>query len=585
MSPTTAKRSHFSRRTPRSRYGEPLIWFTAAALLTGLALVALLVGLIVWNGGRTFWPKDVVRYETALGDVVLGQVLRGETWKPSAEEFELFDENESERRRAALAVSGGLSERRLIREVPRYDRTQTRTFWLNDFELAAADGVFDWEQAAQRPMWALVVERFGAGLLYGELVGFVEAGNVVEPDPATAWLLFEEARGEVRRLRQQRERIEQKQIGPISQRIERARVAQRAAQLEYGEDSHDFVRSQGRAIRVMDEGQLRIQELRTEADALRDQGQRAALRLRLSDGLELDVPLWDVARALAPNQLEGGGKLGVYLDRWREFLTTGPRSANQAGGVFPAIFGTIAMTLLMTIAVVPFGVLAALYLREYAGRGWVVRLVRIAVNNLAGVPSVVFGVFGLGFFCYIVGAGLDEVLFAERLPNPTLGTKGLLWASLTLALLTLPVVIVATEEALSAVPNSMREGSQACGATKWQTIHRVVLPRALPGVLTGMILAVARGAGEVAPLMMLGAVKYAPELPIAFELPAFGLERNFMHLGFHIFDLGYKSPDSDAAIPMVYTTALLLIAIITSLNLVGISVRSRLRRRHAQAEL
>jgi phosphate transport system permease protein len=224
-------------------------------------------------------------------------------------------------------------------------------------------------------------------------------------------------------------------------------------------------------------------------------------------------------------------------------------------------------------------------MREYAGQGWVVRAVRIAVNNLAGVPSVVFGVFGLGFFCYIVGAGLDELLFAERLPNPTLGTKGLLWASLTLALLTLPVVIVATEEALSAVPNSMREGSHACGATKWQTIRHVVLPRALPGVLTGLILAVARGAGEVAPLMLLGAVKYAPELPIALELPALGLERNFMHLGFHIYDLGFKSPDSDAAVPMVYTTALLLVAIITGLNLVGIVVRARLRKRHAQADL
>ncbi|MHC4375728.1 MAG: phosphate ABC transporter permease PstA [Planctomycetota bacterium] len=566
-------------------HGEPLVWFTAAALLTGLALVLLLVGLIVWNGGRTFWPKDVVRYETALGEVVLGQELRAETWKPGAEEFELFDAEESQRRQASLDAAGGRSERRLIREVPRYDRSQTRTFWLSDFELAEHDGTFRWESAAERPEWALVVERYGAGRLYGELVGFVESGQLLEEDPRGAWERYEEERGEVRRLRSRRERIEQKEIGPISKSIERARVAQRSAQLEYGEGSHEFVRSQGRAIRVMDEGQLRIRELRAEAEALREQGQASALRVKLSDGLELDVPLWEVARAFAPNQLERGGKLALYLDRWREFLTTGPRNANQAGGVFPAIFGTIAMTLLMTLAVVPFGVLAALYLREYAGQGWIVRLVRIAVNNLAGVPSVVFGVFGLGFFCYIVGAGLDELLFAERLPNPTLGTKGLLWASLTLALLTLPVVIVATEEALSAVPNSMREGSHACGATKWQTIRRVVLPRALPGVLTGMILAVARGAGEVAPLMMLGAVKYAPELPVALELPAFGLERNFMHLGFHIYDLGYKSPDSDAAIPMVYTTALLLIAIITGLNLVGIGVRARLRKRHAQAEL
>jgi phosphate transport system permease protein len=574
-----------SRKTPVSKHGEPLVWFTGAALLVGLAMVALLVGLIVWNGGRTFWPREVVRFETALGEPVLGQELRAELWKPGEADLELFDEAEAARRSRLLETRGGVSERRLIREVPSFDRSVTRAFWLSDFELAVEGDELDWERATERPPWALVVERFGSGLLYGELVGFVQGGQLVETDAAAAWDHYLEERGEVSRLRGRRRHIEQDQIGPISRRIERARIAQRAARLEFGEGSHEYVRSQGRSIRVMDAGQLRIAELRAEADALRAEGQVPALRLALSDGHELDVPLWEIARALAPNQLHNSGKLAVYLDRWWEFLTTGPRSANQAGGVFPAIFGTIAMTLLMTLAVVPFGVLAALYMREYAGQGWVVRAVRIAVNNLAGVPSVVFGVFGLGFFCYIVGAGLDELLFAERLPNPTLGTKGLLWASLTLALLTLPVVIVATEEALSAVPNSMREGSHACGATKWQTIRHVVLPRALPGVLTGLILAVARGAGEVAPLMLLGAVKYAPELPIALELPALGLERNFMHLGFHIYDLGFKSPDSDAAVPMVYTTALLLVAIITGLNLVGIVVRARLRKRHAQADL
>ncbi len=177
------------------------------------------------------------------------------------------------------------------------------------------------------------------------------------------------------------------------------------------------------------------------------------------------------------------------------------------------------MTLLMTIFVVPFGVLAALYLREYAKQGPIVSVVRIAINNLAGVPSIVYGVFGLGFFCYIVGGGIDQLFFPERLPNPTYGKGGVLWASLTLALLTLPVVIVATEEALSAVPGSLREGSYACGASKWQTMRRIVLPRAMPGIMTGMILAMARGAGEVAPLMLVGAVKLAPELPLDASAP------------------------------------------------------------------
>jgi phosphate transport system permease protein len=243
------------------------------------------------------------------------------------------------------------------------------------------------------------------------------------------------------------------------------------------------------------------------------------------------------------------------------------------------------MTLVMSVLVVPFGVLAALYLREYARAGPIVSAVRIAINNLAGVPSIVFGVFGLGFFCYIVGASIDELLFAAKLPTPTFGKGGLLWASLTLALLTLPVVIVPTEEALAAVPRSMREGSYACGATQWQTIRRIVLPRAMPGIMTGAILALARGAGEVAPLMLVGAVKLAPELPLDASAPFLHPERSFMHLGFHIYDLGFQSQNSEAAKPMVYTTTLLLIAIVVALNLLAIWIRARLRRRFQGSHL
>jgi phosphate transport system permease protein len=192
-------------------------------------------------------------------------------------------------------------------------------------------------------------------------------------------------------------------------------------------------------------------------------------------------------------------------------------------------------------------------------------------------------VFGLGFFCYLMGASVDQLLFAENLPNPTYGKGGLLWASLTLALLTLPVIIVSTEEALSAVPNSMREGSYACGASKWQTIKRIVLPRAMPGIMTGMILAMARGAGEVAPLMLVGAVKLAPELPIDGTFPFLHAQRSFMHLGFHIYDLGFQSQNSEAAKPMVYTTTLLLIGLIFLLNVVAVRLRTRLRRKFVSA--
>jgi phosphate transport system permease protein len=208
-----------------------------------------------------------------------------------------------------------------------------------------------------------------------------------------------------------------------------------------------------------------------------------------------------------PNQLTLLERVRLLARNTWVFLTDEPREANTEGGVFPAIFGTFVMTVLMSLAVTPFGVVAAVYLREYAKQGFVVRAVRIAVNNLAGVPSIVFGVFGLGFFVYMVGSTIDELFFAEALPTPTFGTGGVLWASLTLALMTVPVVIVATEEALAAVPRGMREGSLACGASKWQTIQRIVLPAAAPGILTGLILAMARGAGEVAPLMLVGVLR------------------------------------------------------------------------------
>ena len=233
----------------------------------------------------------------------------------------------------------------------------------------------------------------------------------------------------------------------------------------------------------------------------------------------------------------------------------------------------------MSIVVVPFGVAAALYLREYAKQGPLVRAVRIAVNNLAGVPAIVFGIFGLGFFVYGVGGTLDQLFYQDVLPTPTYGTGGILWASLTLALLTVPVVIVATEEALSSIPREWREGSLALGATKWETLRKIVIPGALPGILTGTILAMARGAGEVAPLMITGVVKLAPTLPIDGHWPFFHLERKFMHLGFHIYDVGFQSPNVEAAKPMVFMTTLFLIVIVIALNLVAIAIRNRLRSR------
>ena len=300
-----------------------------------------------------------------------------------------------------------------------------------------------------------------------------------------------------------------------------------------------------------------------------------------ANGREKSIGLSQVVRVLRPNDLSMWAKLWVYAGNVWMVLTTEPREANTEGGIFPAIFGTVMMVMIMSLIVTPFGVIGALYLREYARQGVIVRTVRIAVNNLAGVPSIVFGVFGLVFFVYGVGGTIDALFFSDRLPTPTFGTGGILWASLTLALLTVPVVIVATEEGLAAVPREYREGSIGLGATKWETIWKVVLPTALPGILTGLILAMARAAGEVAPLMLTGVVKLAPALPIDWTWPFLHLDRKFMHLGFHIYDVGFQSPNVEAAKPMVYVTTLVLILVVVALNLTGIVLRNRMRRKYA----
>ncbi|MEM1185609.1 MAG: ABC transporter permease subunit [Planctomycetota bacterium] len=368
-----------------------------------------------------------------------------------------------------------------------------------------------------------------------------------------------------------------------------------------------------------------------------------------------DVPMLvsQIDRLVRPTDLGTLERLGVYFGRWGDFLSLPPGEEPGTGGVYPVIIGTVTLTLLLTVSVVPLGVIAALYLREYAPQGVITSAIRVAINNLAGVPSIVYGMFGLGFFCYAVGgyvdggpgsaalprgdwwtllgvcglliaggaglwciasagrdAGRDRVaaigrwiaaavwlgalataaqmvattpyfggFFAEKLPEqPTFGGRGILWASLTLALLTLPVVIVATEEAIAAVPGSMREGSYGCGASRWQTVRRIVLPSALPGIMTGAILAMARGAGEVAPLMLVGAVNLAPAPPVTLEAPFLHGDRTFMHLGFHIYNLGFQSPDAEAAEPLVWTTTLLLVGIVLVLNLVAVIIRARLRR-------
>lgn len=311
---------------------------------------------------------------------------------------------------------------------------------------------------------------------------------------------------------------------------------------------------------------------------------RDAIVVELANGRPVTVDLASVARAYRPNALGPVQRLAFFAHSVWRFVAERPREANTAGGIFPAIFGTVMMVLLMTVFVAPFGILAAVYLREYARQDGITRAIRIAVNNLAGVPSIVYGVFGLGFFVYGVGGTIDQLFFPEALPTPTFGSPGILWASLTLALLTVPVVIVATEEGLSRIPRSLREASMALGATKAETLFRTVLPIASPAMLTGLILAVARAAGEVAPLMLVGAVKLSRDLPIDGEPPFVHLERKFMHLGFHIYDVGFQSPNAEAARPVVFATAFLLLSVIVVLNLTAIAIRQYLREKYRALE-
>lgn len=547
------------RRRPRSGYsnlaaqGEPWVWLTAASLAAAIAMIVGLLSFIAWRGLATFWPVPLERVALADGRSLLGEV------------------NDREPAIAAAPSAAGHPARRLVRTGD-YDATGNHFEWIDETAITATS----------RPEWATVVERLEAGRLHGIPKRLVRGDTTVAEGPADVWQAFLEEHPAARDRAIRATRIDREDRGELQRRLRAARLAVVQARLDKGEGGVQVAAAEAREQTIAAEIGRREQALDEETAKLRGQNAGWAVEFETASGGVAAVPLDAIVRAWQPNRLSLGGSLGVYFSRWGEFLADDPREANSAGGVFPAIWGTVTMTLIMAIFVAPFGVLAALYLREYAGRGPVTTAVRVAINNLAGVPSIVYGAFGLGFFCYVLGASIDEVFFKASLVadgQPTFGTGGLLWASLTLALLTLPVVIVATEEALSAVPNSMREGSYACGAGKWQTIRRIVLPRALPGIMTGLILAMARGAGEVAPLMLVGVKKLALELPVDGSFPYVHPEREFMHLAYLIYDVGFQSPNSQAARPMVFTITFLLVAIIALLNVTAIWIRSRLRRR------
>jgi phosphate transport system permease protein len=543
--------------------GEPFLWILGGTLVIGLIMITGFVTLILYNGLLTFYPNRIEVVNLSNGSTVAGELVRSEIYKPEPDKIATLPELA---KKELNANNGYL--RRYLYKTGNFDLYNEDYKWVPAYEI---DNVSE-------PLDMVYVERMEWGPFIGRVKSLNLNGVLInEPDPSSEQLRKAEKEGKSRRQRIQR--IEHDEISTVNHYLERNRLALKKVELEEGANSAAYSIAAKKFKASEDKLEVEYRELSNEAEALRQIDSKYTITMSDVGNKEKVMKLSDIVRLYPANRLSFGAKLSVYFSRWLEFLTQEPREANTEGGVLPAIFGTFCMTILMALIVAPFGVVAALYLREYAKQGKLVSLIRVCVNNLAGVPSIVYGVFGLGFFAYVLGGSIDQIFYPERFPNPTFGTGGLLWASLTLALLTVPVVIVATEEALAAVPQSMREGSLACGASKWQTIRRIVLPRAMPGIMTGLILAMARGAGEVAPLMLVGVVKMAPELPIDQFPPYIHLERSFMHLGFHIFDLAFQSRNSEAAIPMVYVTTLLLITLIFVMNAVSIIVRNRLKRK------
>ena len=562
----TSRVGALKMKVPLSKWlknGDPWIWINAGAVAISLVMVFSLLILIASKGLVHFWPHDVLEADIEKSEggyyQIMGELVETET--VSAIQL----------REAGYDIPDDLEflDRHLLKLGNR-DVTGGDFSWVLDADLIER----------RFPENIIAMERREWGNFYGYLLDVKEAGQVVVSGDA-AWETLIERIDRALAIHEDIYIIEKKQIGSINSKLERLRLKARRYALneQLTPEKQRSLKQERTTLNEEYEGyQAELVELYNKIN-------RDSMSARTMDGTVVEVNMSQIVRAFQPNRMSLVEKLSFYVDKLVEFVSDDPREANTEGGIFPAIFGTVLMVIVMSIIVTPLGVVAAVYLREYANQGAMTQIIRIAVNNLAGVPSIVYGVFGLGFFVYFLGSGIDQSLFPEALPSPTFGTGGMLWASITLALLTLPVVIVATEEGLSRIPRSIREGSLALGATKAETLWRVVLPMASPAMMTGVILAIARAAGEVAPLMLVGVVKLAPSLPLDGNYPYLHLDQKFMHLGFHIYDVGFQSPNVEAARPLVYATSLLLVIVIALLNLSAVAIRNRLREKYKALEV
>ncbi|WDE04051.1 phosphate ABC transporter permease PstA [Thalassomonas viridans] len=537
--------------------GSPWVWLSAGGVSISLISVLGLLWLIASRGLSYFWPADIYQFdmldEAGNKNTVIGEIYDRE-FIP-AEQLAHTD--------IKLAPGTTTVERLLV-------KTGNRELVSLDFRWLLVPQITN----TTTPQELAVIERRTNGNFYGTIEELILDDKVV-PQSQLAELVTR-----VEHFQTQIDALQKTDIGAINYQLERLRLKERKHLLDktLTEEIKSDIHGEMQALK--DEYSV----LESKLLALREEIARDQLKVRAMDGQVVTINFEDILKVSFNNQLGFWSKTGVFFSQVAAFVADEPREANTEGGVFPAIFGTVLMVLLMTVIVSPFGVVAAIYLHEYAGNNALTKILRIAVINLAGVPSIVYGVFGLGFFVYMVGGSLDQLFYPENLPSPTFGTPGVLWSAITLAILTLPVVIVSTEEGLARIPAAMRHGSLALGATKVETLWRIILPIASPAIMTGIILAIARAAGEVAPLMLVGVVKMAPNLPLDGNFPFLHLDRKFMHLGFHIYDVGFQSPNVEAARPLVYATALLLVTIIVALNMTAVSIRNRLREKYRMLE-
>jgi len=538
--------------------GSPWIWLNAGAVSISIIMVIGLLALIAVRGLGHFWPADIAEFDYQQRDNQQVKLIGEFISEEQATVENLRDSG------YVMPFATGYITRHLV-------KVGNRDVGGLDFRWVIAPHI----KNLHYPNTLIAIERREWGNFYGYIDSFSEQGQVMAQGES-AWSLLQQQLKRSDELFAKIRTIEKNDIGSINAEVERLRLLERSQELDGGAAPglREEIAQKRQAL------QQRYAVLQEQLRQLNEDISRDSISARTMDGTRVSIPLAKIVRVYRPNEMSIVAKMGFYVDKLWEFISDEPREANTEGGIFPAIFGTVMMVMLMSVIVTPFGVVAAIYLREYAKQGLLTRVIRIAVNNLAGVPSIVYGIFGLGFFVYFLGGNIDQLFFAESLPAPTFGTPGILWASLTLALLTVPVVIVATDEGLSRIPRSLREGSLALGATKAETLWRTVLPMASPAIMTGMILAIARAAGEVAPLMLVGVVKLAPSLPLDGNFPFMHLDRKFMHLGFHIYDVGFQSPNVEAARPLVYATALLLVLVIVALNLAAIAIRNRLREKY-----